>query len=630
MKKTWLITIRILLITLALILLGGALLGIVAAAQRSEPKQGDAEAQTAQNYAVSLPTQQMYLLYAAAQEGTLAFEVAAHRIRNQHSAEDEGRFWLPYTLHADVFSEVVRHCINHIVLPVSSDEVTVVPTEMAFRPDISRSSALGRVNLKVSEGNGGQPFAAVWYLYSDYTAVKTYPAIDEITTRNGMRVSLHSEDDLHYTPGNTAYAKIWGGTMHHTLQMATSEAGVPTYLEHCDVYPLSEIFETDEALAAEAQSELKAVRATVLGIWIYVGVAAAVLVALLTVFLIYRANINRERGTNKYLIALRVACVLLAVLLAVGALLVADMHRRREKRREYYATQEPVLSAGFDHYEETYYLWLWSDREMTLLQRAANKGALYYEIAADYVRHWQEREQGLDYVDFSWLPYELNYKTYGREVGVLLESIYLPVLPDGHEHTFEYNNISIYQKPVTMHDAKPPRISVGLIEKDKATGEQICSSSVSILFDSQAWQNMGVLLSASYTLYETLTTADGYEVKYYTYLDGHVANGSSWGEVCVDGEQVIQMPVALYRENGEYVGYDVLRSLSDSTLISYAEYLETNEALRESVSTQWRTITLVYYSVILYITLVSLLLVQLVVSVVMYGKTRARQKGSRS
>jgi hypothetical protein len=44
----------------------------------------------------------------------------------------------------------------------------------------------------------------------------------------------------------------------------------------------------------------------------------------------------------------------------------------------------------------------------------------------------------------------------------------------------------------------------------------------------------------------------------------------------------------------------MIHSLKDSKLISYAEHLRSNPALDARVSTQWRTISLIYYSVILY------------------------------
>ncbi|MBQ7337576.1 MAG: hypothetical protein IJW40_03870 [Clostridia bacterium] len=628
MKKRLQLVIRILTVLLAVMLLCGALCCAVAVAPRAEEKQGDATGWYARKYEVALPTQEMYLLYTASKEGTLAFEIAAQRIRERCAAQDALDFWLPYTLDPDTFSEIVRHGMNHFMLPVSSSTVSAVPEMMAFQSDISQLH-IGEVLLTVSETDRNVEWKDLWRLHSDLVETRSYSKIDELSTLNGKSVMLCSLDGKHYTPGNAAYAEIWGGTLHRArLEIGNAQSTMPTYLEKCEVYPISEIFATDPALAAAAQSEMDAIHATALGVRIYLGVTAAVALLLLIAFIVYRACINRERKTDKYLITLRVSCVLLAVFLSIGALAALDVHLRREERRDYYATQTLVLSTGFDDYADTYYLWLWSDEEMSLLQRAAEKGALYYEIAADYVRHWQASVQGLDYVDCSWLPYELDYKTYLQEVETLLDALHVPVLPDGHETVFEYGDIRIYRDEIQRRDAVPVRIEVELTEKSSTTDEQVCTCMVSILYDPQEWQNMYDSLDASYDHYETLTTVDGYEVNYYTseFLDGKVENGSSWGEVYVDKDQHVCFNVAVYHYDID--GRDSLKSLSDSTLISYAEHLETNEELHTRVEKQWRTITLVHHTIILYITIILLLLLQLTASAILYGKRRAQERAN--
>jgi hypothetical protein len=302
---------------------------------------------------------------------------------------------------------------------------------------------------------------------------------------------------------------------------------------------------------------------------------------------------------NKYLIAIRITCVLLCILLLGGGMAYYAYAHRRAEREEYYATTVPELSTGFDDMAEDYYLWLWSDEEMALLQWAADENALYYEIAADYVRHWRADEVD-GYIDWSWLPYDLDRKTYQREVGALLEQLYVPFLPDFHANEFDYGDIRVHRKSGLVADAAPSKISVNLRENEKATGDFVCSSSVAILFDPQRRIDRGSEKSGFYELYDTITTTNGYKVQYYTseFMKGTLMPGSSWGEVWIAEDAPQYFNVACYEKNT--MPDQMIHSLKDSKLISYAQHLETNPELEERVSTQWRTISLIYYGVILY------------------------------
>jgi hypothetical protein len=236
---------------------------------------------------------------------------------------------------------------------------------------------------------------------------------------------------------------------------------------------------------------------------------------------------------------------------------------------------------------------------MALLQWAADENALYYEIAADYVRHWRAGE--IDgYVDWSWLPYDLDRKTYQRAVGTLLEQLYIPILPDFHANEFDYGDIRVYRQSPLVADGAPSKITVALQENVKATGEFVCSSSVAILFDPQRRIDRGSEDSGYFELFDTITTLDGYEVSYYTseFMEGTLMPGSSWGEVWIAEDAPQYFNVACYEKNT--MPDQMIHSLKDSKLISYAEHLETNPELEERVSTQWRTISLIYYGVILY------------------------------
>jgi hypothetical protein len=309
------------------------------------------------------------------------------------------------------------------------------------------------------------------------------------------------------------------------------------------------------------------------------------------------------------------------MLLLTGIVVYDAYAYRRAEREEYYATAQPELSVGFDSYEEDYYLWLWTDEEMALLQRAANKNALYYEIAADYVRHWQADEVD-GYVDWSWLPYDLDRKTYQREVGAYLEQLLVPVLPDDHANEFDYGDIRIHRQYVSATDNGVSRISISLEETEKATGEKICSSWTSIRFDPLRWQHMFEKLGSEYLLYETITTLDGYEITYYTsdHLEDSVEIGSSWGELVLENDQRIEFGLGYY--SNEPYGRDSLKSLADSKLITYAKHLETNPELEAHVSAQWRTISLIYYGVLVYGALLVATIGTMVVCIVRYCKEK--------
>ena len=96
--------------------------------------------------------------------------------------------------------------------------------------------------------------------------------------------------------------------------------------------------------------------------------------------------------------------------------------------------------------------------------------------------------------------------------------------------------------------------------------------------------------------------------------------GSSWGELVLEDEQRINFGLGYY--SNEPYGRDSLKSLADSTLISFAEHLETNKELREAVREQWHAISLLYYGVLLYGILTVAAIAAIVVCTVRYRKEK--------
>ena len=72
----------------------------------------------------------------------------------------------------------------------------------------------------------------------------------------------------------------------------------------------------------------------------------------------------------------------------------------------------------------------------------------------------------------------------------------------------------------------------------------------------------------------------------------------------------------------------MIYSLEDSTLISYAEHLETDETLRTELSKQWNTISLIYHGIILYGILVLAMGAATVVFVMRWRKEKKNAKSA--
>ena len=328
--------------------------------------------------------------------------------------------------------------------------------------------------------------------------------------------------------------------------------------------------------------------------------------------------------TKKTRIAVRILCVLLAGLLLGGIITAFMVFHRRAERKEYYETFDPNkdLAPDFAYYEDLYYLWLWSDEEMTLLQRAAQKDELYYEIAADYVRHWNATNMK-DFIDWSWLPYDLDREEYLAVIDPLLEQLYVPVLTDSHEASFDYGDIRITRKKTLSQDAPSSKISLEILH----TGiDYTCD--ISILDEAKdvsAQDETG----PKYEHFETITTKDGHDINYYNskYNEGKLQPlGNTWGVAYVNEGQQLYFGIA-YSPNFRY-GYALPEDIENSTMVSYADHLENDEVLLAAVEKQWNTITLIHHGIILYGALTAATVVTLVVLTVLYQRVKKREKGS--
>ena len=320
---------------------------------------------------------------------------------------------------------------------------------------------------------------------------------------------------------------------------------------------------------------------------------------------------------KRLLITIRILCVMFAVLLLGGVIASISVYYLRTERQEQLPKKEAL------HLGKTYYLWLWNDEEMALLQYAAKKDDLYFEIAAEYIRSGQQGK------DTWWLPYELDREEYLTAIVPLLEVIYVPILPESHEKVYDYGDIRLYREATLMQDAAPSRITLECDTFVRENGVPYDSCSVSILFDPQKRIDRGATGGDKYEYYKTLTTEDGYEVAYYNneYNEGKIQPlGHTWGEVYINEDEPQYFGIA-YSDEYRY-GYALPKYLPDSTLRSFANHLENSETLRAAVETQWNTITLIHHGIILYGALTAATAVTLVVLTVLYQRVKKREKGS--
>lgn len=612
MKNKYLIAIRITCVLLCILLLGGVAVCLVVQNRRAE----NAKTQKYRDYALWLwADEDAALLWQAAQKNNLYFNIAVDYVRQLERKDTNGkdvRNWVAYDLHRQKFIDHVEPLLSQIHVPVQDDEYFYSDLRI-YRP---LGEALGSYppeeKISLQYNSGGYSLIASILKYPERRMNRRvngheYELITTVTTADGHDINYYSYD-THYDIRSDGMDCIWGEVyadddqpQYFTVGVGPEFKrgfGIPTTLEQSSLTSYTEHLEHDEALQAALKAPLRTVSMIYCGIWVYIALLVAAVILLIVFHLLYRKGYKASKY-DKYKTGIRAGCLILALLFVIGGLAYSAYASRRAEREEYYATTVPELSTGFDDMAEDYYLWLWSDEEMALLQWAADENALYYEIAADYVRHWRADEVD-GYVDWSWLPYDLDRKTYQREVGALLEQLYVPFLPDFHANEFDYGDIRVHRKSGLVADAASSKISVNLRENEKATGDFVCSSSVAILFDPQRRIDRGSEKSGFYELYDTITTTDGYEVNYYTweFANGTLMPGSSWGEVWIAEDAPQYFNVACYEKNT--MPDQMIHSLKDSKLISYAEHLRTNPEVEERVSTQWRTISLIYYGVILY------------------------------
>ncbi len=634
MKNKYLIAIRITCVLLCILLLGGVAACLVVQNRRAE----DAKTQKYRDYALWLwADEDAALLWQAAQKNHLYFNIAVDYVRQLERKDTNGkdvRNWVAYDLHRQKFIDHVEPLLSQIHVPVQDDEYFYSDLRI-YRP---LGEALGSYppeeKISLQYNSGGYSLIASILKYPErrmnrFVNGHEYELITTVTTADEHDINYYSYD-THYDIRSDGLDCIWGEVytdgdqpQYFTVGVGPEFKrgfGIPTTLEQSSLTSYAEHLEHDEALQATLKAPLRTVSMIYYGIWVYIALLVAAVILLIVFHLLYRKGYKASK-CDKYKVGIRAGCLILALLFVIGGLAYSAYAGRRAAREEYYATTVPELSTGFDDMAEDYYLWLWTDEEMALLQWAADENALYYEIAADYVRHWQADEVD-GYVDWSWLPYDLDHATYQREVGAYLEQLLVPVLPDDHANEFDYGDIRIHRQYVSATDNGVSRISVSLEETEKATGEKICSSWTSIRFDPLRWQHMFEKLGSEYLLYETITTLDGHDITYYTseHLEDSVEIGSSWGELVLEDDQRIEFGLGYYN-NGPY-GRDSLKSLSESKLISYAEHLRTNPALDARVSTQWRTISLIYYGVILYSLLTVAAVGTIIACTVLYRKEK--------
>ena len=324
---------------------------------------------------------------------------------------------------------------------------------------------------------------------------------------------------------------------------------------------------------------------------------------------------------KKQKILLSLTSVLLAVLLLLGSYFASGYYFSRQSRIAFYnsdATEQTATAERFLDDSRLYFPADYADM-VYLLQRAAGHGALYYEIAAEWLRaqgYEMHIRQDLAVANFYWVPRDLHLSDYREQIAPLLESIYVPVLPESAQTEFFYSAISFPKSDEETGNISYPeeKIWISVIEIDKETRERICNTVFYYTYDPYVWQN-SYANEAEYhgiTAVRTLQTADGHTVTYYTpqYLNETLEHGSSWGELYMIEDVPMYVSPSTYHYGIN--GRDALLSLQDSTMRSYADYLENDEALQAKMSEYWRTISLIHHAIVIYAALLLLCVIALI------------------
>lgn len=349
-----------------------------------------------------------------------------------------------------------------------------------------------------------------------------------------------------------------------------------------------------------------------------------------------KATTNRKGATRAgaYRVLLMVSCILLAGLLLFGGYFAAGAYFRRQARIDFYSSD----AAGYNkemYLDKEYHLFLYDADRVYLLHHAADKGALYFEVAAEWLRN-QGYEEQLHSEKLLmlplWIPRGLQRSDYRDTVLPLLEALHVPVLDEDTTWEYQHGLLSLRKtnEEAGSYSSLEEKISLSVHEMDNQTGATISTTTFYYTHNPMRWQEI-YADEAEYhqvSAVRELQTADGHTVTYYTpqRLEDKLEPGSAWGEVYIIEDTPMYLSPTWYNTTANGT-HNALHSLTDSTLLSYADYLENDEALRAEMEGEWRTISRIYYGIVLYAVLFVVCVAALVIAA--WGLLRARRGDRR-
>ena len=304
-----------------------------------------------------------------------------------------------------------------------------------------------------------------------------------------------------------------------------------------------------------------------------------------------------------YRILTRISCLTLALFLGIATFYgVTASNMRKERSAFYNSVQAKSHYYTEEQMDEGTYLEFSQEcgNMIYLLHKAADKGPLFYEITTEWLRNYSydaHLTMKADSLPPLWIPSSLHLREYQEKIAPLLRDLYVPVLSSDAKTEFVYQSLRFLPPPEESNrfSEKNDKIQLTIVEIDNVIGEQICKTSIYYShIPNYPWESLKQLSTRDQeilqpTVYGEITTADGHTLTYYTpkRIEGQLELGSSWGETYI----IKNAPMFFTPSYSSSIpSVDMLHSLSQSTLVSYADYLENDAEVEEQMADYWKQI----------------------------------------